>query len=90
MGRPLRELARRDPEAAWDLLDEHRGTLAARVMRELTHKLTTGPLKTAPTPSLNRDDGEVWTGTEERSATFPEKKSEFDARKSCRITSYIG
>ncbi|MCP4659525.1 MAG: DNA alkylation repair protein [bacterium] len=38
----LRELAKRDPEAVREFLDEHRGTLAARVVREVTNKLTTG------------------------------------------------
>lgn len=38
----LRELAKRDPEAARQFLDEHRPNLAARVVREVTNKLTTG------------------------------------------------
>ncbi|MCP4661176.1 MAG: DNA alkylation repair protein [bacterium] len=37
----LRELAKRDPEAVREFLAEHRGTLAARVVRDLTDKLTT-------------------------------------------------
>jgi 3-methyladenine DNA glycosylase AlkD len=38
----LRELVPHDPEAVSDFLDEHRDTLAARVQREVRHKLTTG------------------------------------------------
>jgi len=41
----LREVAKRDPAAVRRFLDRHRGTIAARVMREVTNKLTTG-LKT--------------------------------------------
>jgi 3-methyladenine DNA glycosylase AlkD len=38
----LRELAKRDPVAARTFLDEHRSILAARVVREVANKLTTG------------------------------------------------
>jgi len=38
----LRELSKRDPEAVREFLDEHRDALAARVVREVTNKLTTG------------------------------------------------
>lgn len=41
----LREVAKRDPAAARRFLERHRGTIAARVMREVTNKLATG-LKT--------------------------------------------
>ena len=41
----LREVAKRDSAAVRRFLDRHRGTIAARVMREVTNKLTTG-LKT--------------------------------------------
>jgi len=38
----LRELSKRDPTAVRAFLDEHGGRLAARVLREVTCKLTTG------------------------------------------------
>jgi len=38
----LRELSKRDPDAAADFLARHRDGLAPRVARELTNKLTTG------------------------------------------------
>jgi 3-methyladenine DNA glycosylase AlkD len=38
----LRELSRRDPQAARDFLAEYEGQCAARVVREVQHKLTTG------------------------------------------------
>lgn len=38
----LRELAVRDPDAASDFLDRHAPHLAARVLREVRNKLTTG------------------------------------------------
>ena len=38
----LRELAKRDPDAVRDFLEEHADHLAARVRREVTNKLTTG------------------------------------------------
>ncbi len=38
----LREVAKRDPAAARAFLARHRGRLAARVVREVTNKLTTG------------------------------------------------
>lgn len=38
----LRELAKRDPAAVLDYLDGHRKVLAARVLREVRNKLTTG------------------------------------------------
>jgi len=41
----LREAAKRDPAAVRRFLERHRGTIAARVIREVTNKLVTG-LKT--------------------------------------------
>jgi 3-methyladenine DNA glycosylase AlkD len=41
----LREAAKRDPGAVRRFLERHRGAIAARVLREVTNKLTTG-LKT--------------------------------------------
>ena len=41
----LRELSKRDPKSVRDFLDEHQGMIAARVVREVRNKLTTG-LKT--------------------------------------------
>ena len=41
----LREVAKRDPAAVRRFLERHRASIAARVMREVTNKLTTG-LKT--------------------------------------------
>ena len=41
----LREAAKRDPAAVRRFLERHRGTIAARVLREVTNKLATG-LKT--------------------------------------------
>lgn len=38
----LRELAKRDPRAVQEFLAEHETVLAARVIREVRHKLTTG------------------------------------------------
>lgn len=38
----LRELSKRDPEAVSRFLDEHQGVLAARVVREVRNKLSTG------------------------------------------------
>lgn len=38
----LRELSKRDPEAVGLFLDEHRDVLAARVVREVRNKLSTG------------------------------------------------
>jgi 3-methyladenine DNA glycosylase AlkD len=38
----LRELSKRDPEAVGQFLDEHQGALAARVVREVRNKLSTG------------------------------------------------
>jgi 3-methyladenine DNA glycosylase AlkD len=38
----LRELAKRDPKAVRAFLDEHRESLAPRVIREVEHKLVTG------------------------------------------------
>jgi 3-methyladenine DNA glycosylase AlkD len=38
----LRELSRHDPQAVRDFLAEHKGKVAARVLREVQHKLTTG------------------------------------------------
>lgn len=38
----LRELAKRDPTATREFLDEHEGLLGARVLREVRNKLTTG------------------------------------------------
>jgi len=38
----LRELAKRDAEAVGSFLAEHQSALAARVLREVRHKLTTG------------------------------------------------
>lgn len=38
----LRELSRRDPQAVRDFLMEHEGALAARVVREVRNKLSTG------------------------------------------------
>jgi 3-methyladenine DNA glycosylase AlkD len=38
----LRELSKRDPDAASDFLARYRGALAPRVVRELTNKLMTG------------------------------------------------
>jgi 3-methyladenine DNA glycosylase AlkD len=38
----LRELAKRNPHAVRTFLSEHGGRLAARVLREVTNKLTTG------------------------------------------------
>jgi len=38
----LRAVAARDPDAARDFLAQHRGRLAARVIREVRNKLTTG------------------------------------------------
>lgn len=38
----LRELSRRDPQAVRDFLAEYDGRLAARVVREVQHKLATG------------------------------------------------
>jgi 3-methyladenine DNA glycosylase AlkD len=38
----LRELVPHDPATVTAFLDEHRDTLAARVQREVRHKLTTG------------------------------------------------
>jgi len=38
----LREAAKRDPAAVQAFLARHRGVLAARVVREVTNKLTTG------------------------------------------------
>jgi 3-methyladenine DNA glycosylase AlkD len=50
----LRELSKRDPEAAEQFLEEHQGVLASRVLREVRNKLSTG-LKN---PRL-RDAGKV-------------------------------
>jgi 3-methyladenine DNA glycosylase AlkD len=38
----LRELAKRDPESVVDFVDRHKKVLAARVLREVRNKLTTG------------------------------------------------
>jgi 3-methyladenine DNA glycosylase AlkD len=38
----LRELSKRDPEAAEQFLDEHQSVLASRVLREVRNKLSTG------------------------------------------------
>jgi 3-methyladenine DNA glycosylase AlkD len=38
----LRELVVHDPNAVWAFLDEHEHVLAARVKREVRHKLKTG------------------------------------------------
>ena len=38
----LRELSKRDPKAVSKFLREHDGVLAARVVREVNNKLTTG------------------------------------------------
>lgn len=38
----LRELSKRDPEAVSQFLDEHQSNLAARVVREVRNKLSTG------------------------------------------------
>jgi len=38
----LRELAKRDPQAVSAFLTEHEAALAARVVREVRNKLTTG------------------------------------------------
>jgi 3-methyladenine DNA glycosylase AlkD len=38
----LRELSKRDPEAVGQFLDEHQSVLAARVVREVRNKLSTG------------------------------------------------
>jgi 3-methyladenine DNA glycosylase AlkD len=38
----LRELSRRDPQAVRNFLMEHEGVLAARVVREVRNKLSTG------------------------------------------------
>lgn len=38
----LRELSRRDQEAVRDFLEEYEGQFAARIVREVQHKLTTG------------------------------------------------
>jgi 3-methyladenine DNA glycosylase AlkD len=38
----LRELSKRDPEAVDQFLDEHQSVLAARVVREVRNKLSTG------------------------------------------------
>lgn len=38
----LRELAKRDPEAVHAFIDEHENDLAARVLREVRNKLSTG------------------------------------------------
>src|SRR5262245_28416383 len=38
----LRELSKRDPRAVRTFLDEHSGVVAARVMREVQNKLSTG------------------------------------------------
>jgi 3-methyladenine DNA glycosylase AlkD len=38
----LRELSKRDPKAVRRFLDEHQGELAARVVREVRNKLSTG------------------------------------------------
>src|SRR5207253_10564833 len=48
----LRELSRRDPEVVRAFLDEYQSKLAARVVREVRTKLTTGlknPRKKPPT-----------------------------------------
>ena len=50
----LRELSKRDPEAAEEFLEEHQSLLASRVLREVRNKLSTG-LKN---PRL-RDAGKV-------------------------------
>jgi 3-methyladenine DNA glycosylase AlkD len=38
----LRELSKRDPKTVGRFLDEHEGVLAARVVREVRNKLSTG------------------------------------------------
>jgi 3-methyladenine DNA glycosylase AlkD len=38
----LRELSKRDPESVKSFLDEHQSDLAARVVREVRNKLSTG------------------------------------------------
>lgn len=38
----LRELSKRDPESVRDFVSQHRTRLAARVLREVAHKLETG------------------------------------------------
>jgi 3-methyladenine DNA glycosylase AlkD len=38
----LRELSKRDPEAVGEFLNEHQSVLAARVLREVRNKLSTG------------------------------------------------
>ena len=38
----LRQLVKHDPQAVQDFLTEHESVLAARVLREVRHKLTTG------------------------------------------------
>jgi 3-methyladenine DNA glycosylase AlkD len=53
MSRALRELAKRDPGAARHFVAAHRDALAARVVREVGNKLTTG-LKNPRGPSPMR------------------------------------
>jgi 3-methyladenine DNA glycosylase AlkD len=38
----LRELSKRDPTAVQRFLEQHHGVLAARVVREVRNKLSTG------------------------------------------------